>query len=191
MKAFRAIRLAAAAATAIFATFSFASLLAEGQDVRIVSINGLTRVNWQGKEVFAGATTGPVTSHSVSTNGAHCAAVFSGDKVLWESAPGAAALVKASVGPMTNQPGLWPSFPALPGGPTPVLRSGADGSSLSVTTTNGFTTVSYKGQTVFQGPTQGGVTARSKNVNSEESAAAFDGDQVLWENALGAAEQVK
>jgi len=159
--------------------------------VRIVTSNGLTRVTWQGKEVFAGATTGPVTSHSLSTNGTHCAAVFNGDKILWESTPGAAALVKASLGPTTKPPGLRPSFPALPGRSAPLPRPGVGGNSLSVTTTNGLTTVSYKGQTVFQGQTHGSVAARSKSVNGEDSAAVFDGDQVLWENAPGAAERVK
>jgi hypothetical protein len=189
MKAIRGIRLAAA--TALLATFAFVLALAQEQDVRVVSSSGLTRVTWQGQEVFSGPTTGPVTALAINTNGTPRAAAFDGDKVLWESAPGAAALVKPAAGALTNRPGRWPKLPALTGGSPPLPPPGTGGSSLLVTTTNGVTVVRYKGQTVFQGPTQGGVTARSKSVNGEEWAAAFDGDQVLWENIAGAANKLK
>ena len=64
-------------------------------------------------------------------------------------------------------------------------------SGISVSTVNGQTTVTYKGQEVFRGATSGKVSALSSNENGTEYAAAFDGDKVLWENTEGAAGHLK
>ena len=64
-------------------------------------------------------------------------------------------------------------------------------SGISVSTVNGQTTVTYKGQEVFRGATSGKVSAKSSSENGTEYAAAFDGDKVLWENTEGAAGHVK
>jgi hypothetical protein len=69
--------------------------------------------------------------------------------------------------------------------------SASASSSISVRTENGQTTVTYKGEEVFSGQTSGMVKASSSSVNGTEYAAAFDGDKVIWENASGAAEQLK
>lgn len=65
------------------------------------------------------------------------------------------------------------------------------GSDISVKTENGDTTVTYKGEKVFEGRTSGMVSARASNVNGTEYAAVFDGDKVIWENTSGAADQIK
>jgi hypothetical protein len=62
---------------------------------------------------------------------------------------------------------------------------------ISVSTANGKTTLTYKGKEVWTGKTSGRVTARSKAVNDQEYAAAFDGTKVIWESSPGAAKQVK
>jgi hypothetical protein len=64
-------------------------------------------------------------------------------------------------------------------------------SGIHVSTRNGQTTVLWKGQPVFAGPTEGPVRASSVNVNGEEYAAAFAGETVIWENSPGAADKVK
>lgn len=64
-------------------------------------------------------------------------------------------------------------------------------SGISVSSVNGQTTVTYKGEKVWSGHTSGQVSALSSNDNGTEYAAAFDGNKVLWENTSGAAEHLK
>jgi len=62
---------------------------------------------------------------------------------------------------------------------------------VSVSTTNGKTTLVYKGKEVWSGKTTGKVSAKSKTVGNTEYVAAFDGDKVIWENVKGAGAKVK
>ena len=58
------------------------------------TVHGQTTVTYQGKQVFSGPTTGKVTARSLTSNGKEFAAVFDGDKVIWENEPGAARHLK-------------------------------------------------------------------------------------------------
>jgi hypothetical protein len=62
--------------------------------ISVSTANGQTTVTWKGRQVFVGQTKGQVSGKSKSLNGKEFAAAFDGDKVLWESAPGAAQMVK-------------------------------------------------------------------------------------------------
>ena len=57
---------------------------------------------------------------------------------------------------------------------------------VSVSSNNGQVSVSYKGKQVWSGQAKGTPVRRSRNINGEDYAAAFDGDKVLWENVAGA-----
>lgn len=57
---------------------------------------------------------------------------------------------------------------------------------LSVTTVNGVTTVVYNGEQVFMGSTSGTVSSRAGSYDGVELAAAYDGENVIWENVAGA-----
>lgn len=74
----------------------------------------------------------------------------------------------------------------------PVLTQGRiSQTSISVSTNNGQTTVTYNGKEVFSGPTKGKVTSRAASRNGKDYAAAWDDDKVIWENVKGAAEMLK
>ncbi len=62
---------------------------------------------------------------------------------------------------------------------------------ISVSTSNGQTTLVYKGKEVWSGKTTGKVMGKSKVVGDVEYVAAFDGDKVIWQNVPGAAAKVK
>ncbi len=62
---------------------------------------------------------------------------------------------------------------------------------ITVSTTNGKTTVSYKGKEVWTGKPSAKISGRTKLVGNQEYAAAFDGDKVIWENVPGAGAKVK
>lgn len=72
--------------------------------VSVRTENGQTTVTYKGDEVFSGQTSGVVSARSSSVNGTEYAAAFDGDKVLWESASGAAEQLKAA--PKIEMPGL-------------------------------------------------------------------------------------
>ena len=71
------------------------------------------------------------------------------------------------------------------------IHSSGSSTSTSVSTVNGQTVVTLNGKQVYAGPSQGAVTTRSTSSNGVEYAAVFDGDQVLWENSPGAAQQLR
>jgi hypothetical protein len=58
--------------------------------VNISTANGETVVTANGQEVYRGPTRGAVSSVSRSENGVEYSAILDGDRVLWESSPGAA-----------------------------------------------------------------------------------------------------
>jgi len=58
--------------------------------VSVSTVNGETVVTANGQEVYRGPTRGPVSSVSRSENGVEYSAIMDGDRVLWESSPGAA-----------------------------------------------------------------------------------------------------
>ena len=62
--------------------------------ISVSSANGVTTVTYKNKQVWSGKTTGRVAGLSKVVNGTEYAAAFVGDKVIWESAPGAAKKVK-------------------------------------------------------------------------------------------------
>lgn len=63
--------------------------------------------------------------------------------------------------------------------------------SISVTTVNGQTTVTWNGKKVWSGETTGMVTGKASAINGKEYAAAFEGTKVLWESEKGAAGKLK
>jgi hypothetical protein len=56
--------------------------------------NGETVVIYQGKEVWRGKADGPVVTRATTFQGKSYGAALAGDKVLWESEPGAASVIK-------------------------------------------------------------------------------------------------
>ena len=94
-------------------------------------------------------------------------AVTEDGRLLWESEPGAAEIVKEHK----------KDFPLIP--------------KISVATEKNITTIKYKGKIVFRGRTKGHVKGLSRTVDKKEYAAAFDGNKLLWENRSGAAEIVR
>lgn len=60
----------------------------------VSSTDGYTRASWNGKQVFAGPTTGAVTGKARTVNGVDYAAVFEDQSALWENEKGAAKLLK-------------------------------------------------------------------------------------------------
>ena len=62
---------------------------------------------------------------------------------------------------------------------------------VGIVTINGQTAVSWRGEEVFAGPTEGPVRGLSASIGREEFAAALDGNKILWENVPGAAQKVK
>ena len=77
------------------------------------------------------------------------------------------------------------------GGPGSHTGGGSSSAGISAKTVNGKTTITYKGEEVFSGPTSGRISTKSMNINGDESAAAFDGDKVLWESKSGAADALR
>jgi hypothetical protein len=62
---------------------------------------------------------------------------------------------------------------------------------VSVKTVNGETVVVYQGKEIPIGKTKGRVSTKAKSVNGVSYAVVYDGDQMVWENVPGAAEQFK
>jgi hypothetical protein len=62
--------------------------------ISVSTAKGITTVTYKNKQVWSGKTTARVTGLSKVVNGTEYAAAFAGDKVIWESAPGAAKKVK-------------------------------------------------------------------------------------------------
>lgn len=139
--------------------------------------NGETRVVWNGKEVFRGQVEGGVMSKSSTVNGKEMAAVISGDKVVWESEPGAAAAMKAA--------GKGPDLKMKQ-----LLKKNAK-SQIEVKVVDGETTVRFKGKEVWKGKTDGAVRGMAQEMDGEIHAAAFEGEKVIWENVKGAGAKLK
>jgi hypothetical protein len=63
--------------------------------------------------------------------------------------------------------------------------------SISTSTINSHTVITFNGNQVWEGDTKGPVRAKSVSDNGVTFAAAFEGERVLWENSPGAAEHLK
>lgn len=81
--------------------------------------------------------------------------------------------------------------PSLSGQASPIAVSPGSDAAITIKSVNGSTVVVYQGQEFSVGPTKGNVSAKSKNVQGDNFAAAFEGDRVIWENSPGAALKVK
>lgn len=70
---------------------------------------------------------------------------------------------------------------------------GKSGTGIRVQVNNGEAEVVYNGETVWSGKVKSGAPVRglASSVNGEEHAAAFAGDEVLWENHDGAADALR
>ena len=159
----------------LVAALIFASVpLALAGSISTTTINDETVVKWNGKQVFKGTVDGPVISKCSSVDGKEVAAIFSGDTVVWESEPGAAAAIKIEA--------VAPAFKVPP------AKEGDKG--IKVTSVDGESVVAYKGKVVWKGKTEKGVDAKETTEDGETNAAAFDGKKVLWENVPGAAKKV-
>jgi hypothetical protein len=215
-----------------------------------------------GKEIYSGPTTGQVSSRSSNINGVEYAAVYDGDKLLWESAPGAAQqlqsqpggglgldpqqfaaqhrqafermvqsqqqFMQAHGGAMlstnlsvggngsrslsggSSSSGTIGSSTALPGPaqvrsssggiggrgitwktPQPTAAIAAEDSAVNIKLEKGSTVIVHQGKEYSVGPRKGNLTTKTKIVRGENFAAAFEDDQVIWENVPGAAAEVK
>lgn len=71
-----------------------ASLLAA--DLRVSTVDGVTTVVFNGRQVFMGSTSGTVSSKAGSSNGIELAAVYDDDRVIWENVPGAGQYLRGA-----------------------------------------------------------------------------------------------
>jgi hypothetical protein len=62
----------------------------EAGEISTSTTNGKTVVRWNGKEVWTGETSGPVSAMAKTVNGKEYAAAFEDKDVLWENVSGAA-----------------------------------------------------------------------------------------------------
>lgn len=62
--------------------------------ISVSTQNGVSTINYQGKQVWSGKTTGQVLGRSKTVGDVTYAAAFDGNKVIWENVPGAGAKVK-------------------------------------------------------------------------------------------------
>ena len=67
---------------------------ARAQAVLVSTVNGNTVVRVGDQQVFDGPTSGRVSAQSISREGAQFTAVWDGDRVIWESAKGAAQMIR-------------------------------------------------------------------------------------------------
>jgi hypothetical protein len=68
----------------------------EAGEISTSTTNGKTVVTWNGKEVWEGETSGPVSAMAKTVNGKEYAAAFEDKAVLWENVSGAAKEVGPS-----------------------------------------------------------------------------------------------
>jgi membrane-associated protease RseP (regulator of RpoE activity) len=108
---------------------------------------------------------------------------------MLESAGGGATVFSTSIVVRSSSSGG--GFSSSGSGKGLPSGGGSSSAGISAKTVNGKTTITYKGEEVFSGPTSGRVSTKSMNINGDESAAAFDGDKVLWESKSGAADALR
>jgi hypothetical protein len=77
------------------------------------------------------------------------------------------------------------------GQPLPATVSQNSDASITLKTVNGSTVIVYQGREFPVGPTKGNLSAKTKSIQGEVFAAAFEGDRVIWENVPGAASRLK
>jgi hypothetical protein len=203
--------MALAAAAALAQSTRTQMQVSSGSGISVNSVNGQTVVTWNGEQVFTGPTKGLVSARTSSVNGAQYAAAFDGDAVIWENVPGAAQQASPGTGGQmgVDRQKLMESlkkmieerkkfaeqqqqmFNGQMNGGGFSFGSAISGNGVSVKSRNGETVVMYQGKEISIGPTKGKVFAKSKSVNSASYAVVYDGDQVVWENVPGAAEQFK
>lgn len=169
--------------------------------VSVSTVNGQTTVLFNGQQVFAGPSRGPVTARSSNVNGVEYAAVYDGNTVIWENVPGAAQQLKSTNVRQKQATAKHVVRQVKPGGSAGGGAAGGGGgsaggglgssASISVKSINGDTVVVYQGREIKVGQTSGRVAAKVKSVNGTEYAAAFDGDRVIWENVPGAADKLR
>lgn len=147
-------------------------------EITTSSVNGDAVVTWNGAVVWQGRTANPLRAASVTMDGKELAAAFDGAKVVWESEPGAGAKVRG------KSPELKAAAAVPPKGPVA-------GRGISTQIVNGETVIYFQKKEVWRGTTSGFLIVKSKALNGNEIAAAFDGDKVVWESEPGAAARVK
>lgn len=62
--------------------------------VSVKTVHGSTVITYQGHDFSVGPTQGPISTKTKSVNGSAYAAVFEGERVIWENVPGAALQLK-------------------------------------------------------------------------------------------------
>ena len=157
---------------------------ASAGSVKMRNINGEAVVEMNGKEVWRGTAGANLQTRSSSVDGKDYAALLDGDKVVWESEPGAAE--KAKVKPLD-----LPDSPQGGAGGKAEGKSAKSKAGVSATTKDGVTTVTVAGKEVWKGKTTGKVSTTSVMVDGTNHAAVLEGDKVLWESSKGAAEIAK
>ena len=141
------------------------------------------------------------------------AAAWDGEELVWENVPGAGEKLQDMAGAMSRGADLEGRMKAImaemakrPQSPREMqnrikeLMSGADASgnhaqasaSISGSTTNGAGVVTYGGEEVWEGKITERLrvkaeASRDKDNYDGEYAAAWDGENMLWENVPGAA----
>ena len=161
-------------------TLAIAASLSAGAIAGSISTsttNGETVVHWNGKEVFRGAANGPIAAKSRTVNGEEFAAVFAGDRVLWENKPGAAAAIGSAPAP---------KLPPIDPGKKP-----EQGHGIKVETNNGEAVIHYEGKDVWRGKAKGQVRSAAHTIDGEKRAAAWDEERLLWENVKGAGKELR
>ncbi len=80
----------------VFASIGVLITSASARELKVEEKNGLTRVFWDGAEVWRGVARGRVQARQSEDNGRAICAAWDGETVLWESRKGAASVLKAA-----------------------------------------------------------------------------------------------
>jgi hypothetical protein len=140
--------------------------------ISVVSDQGKTTVHWNGKAVYSGPTQGDVLARKFTVASAEYAIAYDNNVVVWQSHSNAVNLLKSA---------------RSSGAPTKVQSQG----NLMCQTVEGIARVRWNGKQVYCGSVKNAATVKSKPVGGTVYGAVFDGNQVIWETAPGAANKLK
>ncbi len=140
-------------------------------------VNGEAVLTWNGTTVWQGLTTNPLRAASILDEGKEIATAFDGDKIVWESHPGAAAKIRAK-SPELKASAIPPKGPVA-------------GRGISTRLVDGETIILWQNKEVWRGTTGGFLVCKTRALNGVEIAAVFDGEKTIWESHPGAAARVK
>ncbi len=146
------------------------------------TVNGVSTVFYHGEVVWSGPVRQGIRTKRVFLDGEEYAVAFDGSKVVWENRKRAGVLLRRS----SQKTSAWHKERRTLGSGNSRLGK----ATIRVLYRDGETSVIYGGEEVWRGKAGGAVSAKTKRTLFREYAAAFAGDQVLWENVPGAGQRL-